>query len=485
MEEILRKLEVLKMIKATQAWAMGNSFHDISRERHEIALQNHREYFKNIPFYQKHCLRNNATDDVGFEQILDHLMITDDYFKSYSQSLIDNKDFEKLSTWVNSISFFDSPRHSDSELKTASGNESKSEPKNDTKIDSIDDWFEQMASKGINVVFSSGTSGQMSFVPRDPQTWKIFLELPLLYMPLLAAQKGVFSKIKKSVLLLAVKLLSPMTTLRLIRRVGLRDYDGFFLGFKGGNQGIQLAGAELAKLTAKSEFLYPIKMTPQAVRAIIKKSEDPADVAAAEEFLKNTVWDKNQNYIRILSSIENSIERGQKILVFGTPYLILEICEHLRKNGKRLRPKHGSQVMFGGGWKSFSGEKVTEEVLKNMISEFLGISIQYVSEGYSMTEIQGMMVKCKYGRFHVPPFLEIVLFDESLKRKPSDSCSGTLGIIDPFAFSYPGFLITGDDVNISNKSCACGIKGVAIEKVERTPGKEVKGCGGIMASVNA
>jgi hypothetical protein len=85
----------------------------------------------------------------------------------------------------------------------------------------------------------------------------------------------------------------------------------------------------------------------------------------------------------------------------------------------------------------------------------------------------------------VPPFLEAVVYDESLSIQRGDDVRGTLGILDPFATSYPGFVLSGDNVRLFRTPCACGLPGPTILKVERSPGKEVKGCGGIMATVNA
>ena len=54
-----------------------------------------------------------------------------------------------------------------------------------------------------------------------------------------------------------------------------------------------------------------------------------------------------------------------------------------------------------------------------------------------------------------------------------------------WAVSYPGFLITGDNVHRTSSPCPCGLDGDTLLSVGRAAGAEVKGCGGIMASVNA
>jgi hypothetical protein len=57
--------------------------------------------------------------------------------------------------------------------------------------------------------------------------------------------------------------------------------------------------------------------------------------------------------------------------------------------------------------------------------------------------------------------------------------------MDPFAVSYPGFLITGDAVQSTYRPCECGLAGESLLSVGRAAGAEIKGCGGIMATVSA
>ena len=64
-----------------------------------------------------------------------------------------------------------------------------------------------------------------------------------------------------------------------------------------------------------------------------------------------------------------------------------------------------------------------------------------------------------------------------------DDIYGALGFLDPFAICYPGFIITGDNVRRRNDSCPCGAIGMTISDIGRVAGREVKGCGGIMAAM--
>jgi hypothetical protein len=115
--------------------------------------------------------------------------------------------------------------------------------------------------------------------------------------------------------------------------------------------------------------------------------------------------------------------------------------------------------------------------------ETFGLPQEMVLEGYSMTEISVLMLRCEHGRFHIPPMLEPVMFDEALEPLEGEDISGTFGFLDPQAVSYPGFIISGDHVRMVSGECACGLSGPAITEIGRALGREVKGCGGIMGTM--
>ena len=170
-------------------------------------------------------------------------------------------------------------------------------------------------------------------------------------------------------------------------------------------------------------------------------------------------------------------------MVFGAPFMIKEFCDWLVSEKKEISLPPGSILFHGGGWKTFEGDRIEEEVFLKLVDQALGIKPLNVGEGYSMTEAQVLYPRCKQGRFHIPPITETVIFDEALEPIEGDDIYGALGFLDPFAICYPGFIITGDNVRRRNDNCPCGITGMTISDIGRVAGREVKGCGGIMAAM--
>ena len=121
-----------------------------------------------------------------------------------------------------------------------------------------------------------------------------------------------------------------------------------------------------------------------------------------------------------------------------------------------------------------------------MMATNLNLPSDKILEGYSMTEMNAFTLRCDHGRFHIPPTIEPIIFNEDLSPMGDDAdVRGILGFLDPLAISYPGFIISGDEVHFVDGDCPCGLSGPAVTKIGRASTREVKGCGGIMASVAA
>jgi hypothetical protein len=457
-----------RLLHDTMRWAAGAPFDaaHARQSRREAVLRNHRHYRSRIPLYRQIADRAGVNDDAPFEVLAHSMLLPDGIFKSYPQALLDKRDFGGMNRWLRTI-FHDEVKAPVEEHET------------------VDDWLASLEDQGIHVVYSSGTSGNLSFVPRDDYSWWLFREGSLYYAPLLLARRGAVGRVKGQLAGFAGRTLSSARFRQISNRLGFRDFDGIFLNFSGGNQGTQLVGQELAKRVRKANFLYQSKISATAIRALTRGQASPAERARTDAFLDATVRRKEENYERMIHATRAAMDDGQRLMVFGAPYLVKEFCDRILSSGKRMVLPAGSIVGYGGGWKTFDGEALSEPALLDLIESATGVRKQLVIDGYSMTEIGAIMLKCEQGHFHVPPHLETIILDDALDPVDGEDVTGILGVMDPFAVSYPGFLITGDNVHRSRILCPCGLGGETFLSVSRASGAEVKGCGGIIATVNA
>jgi hypothetical protein len=410
------------------------------RERHELDLSRfeelhveatlaaHEHYSRHLAAYRILASDLDLVDCRDVRLIRSELASTDDLFKSYDEAWIDAGDFGAMTQWIGSI--YTGPVHVDLAAVTT-----------------IQGWLDALERTGTRVWFSSGTSGHLSFVPRDElAAQNLDAQIGTLVGPLLG---GVESA---------------------------AGYDAILLSFQGGRQGLASAADKLASVTGRQTYLYDFAVTPDGVRAAAT-----GDTAAASEFRRRTVDELPHRYAVILDALRRSVADARPALLVGAPFQVADICEILARASECLTLPSGSLLFLAGGWKSFEGSKITRDELIATVTERLGVT--RVLESYGMTECTTQLPLCGDGRFHVPPTLWPMVFDDALV--PIDGLGrGRFGFSDPFATSIPGIFISGDEVDLTLQACACGLPGYSlIGEIRRAAGREVKGCGGVMSSV--
>ena len=456
----------LQLTTLAMRWAMSGSVNeDYARKLRFAAIRaNHRHYYDNIPIYRRLADQAEVPRDADTAQVAAEMMSTDHIFKSYPQEYIDSKDYGAMNGWLRQV--FDRPVEAEVDGVT-----------------SIDHWLACLAQNGIHTVFSSGTSGHISFVPRDAYTWSQLTGLGVSYIPLFQMRQGAARAWERTAARTVARMLGPDGFGEFFRRRGLRGFDGVFLSFSGGTQGTQVVGQTLARMVGRATFLFDLDLSATVVRALVRGPSDERERQLSDAFLDATVRRRTDNFRRVLAALRDSIAARRRTLLFGAPFMIKEFCEWLVAEGREVVLRPGSMLSHGGGWKSFEGDRIDEPAFLALIEQSLGVRPECVNEGYSMTEAQVVFPRCREGRFHVPPITETVIFDEALEPVTGDDIRGGFGFLDPYAACYPGFIITGDNVRRRAGGCPCGMDGVTISDIGRATGREVKGCGGIMAAM--
>ena len=441
-KELGRVLEIHDALRElTQIWVRGEEWEEeeARRLREQAILLNHQRYFRSIPAYRALAEDAGVDEDVAEPEVIQRdLMFSTDIFKSYDPALIDNADWQQMTLWLRSIFNRDLPGDYSS-------------------VKGMEEWIQKLTELDLTIMTSSGTSGQYSFVPRDNLTrMALMMNSALVFQPF-------FGKVLENI----------------------AEYDAAILNFSSGSAGVQAASNSIANIVQKAHFLYDMHMPADAVRVLQRGQRNEEERKFIEAFERVMTTEKDLRYEVMLESIRKSLENGQKILMQGACYQLKELCAKAVQQGGVILPE-GSVLLFGGGWKTFEGEKMAKADLLQLIEAAFGLKGDSAIEGYSMIEMNTMMTCCSEARFHIPPLIEPIVFDEDLLPKPGAGHRGTFGFLDPFALSYPGFLISGDEISLWQGECPCGRKGYAIDgEIQRVPGKEVKGCGGIMASVKA
>lgn len=406
---------------------------------HDVAtVAAHQHYREHVPAYAELAANLGLFDADDPVTISSQLGSTEDLFKSYRAEWVDAGDFVSMTRWIEGISSIRVNADLDA-------------------VSTVEDWITALAANGVVVRYSSGTSGHLSLVPRDRLADNTIAQLSF---------KQFFA-----------------TTQRL--GLDFPRFDGVMLTFRGGNQALSFLAEMLGKSCGNQTFLFDFRMNADLLRAVIRNVVSVAQRPQFDAFRRETVERLSEQYDRVLTALKASQRAGRPALILGGPGQIFEVCSMLEQRGEALQLPSMSVILLTGGWKSFKGVRVPRNEFGKKIAACLGILPDRIREAYGMTECSVQSNRCPHGRFHIPPAIRPSVLDDALYPIPKLG-TGRLAFADPFATCFPGFFISGDEVNLTLDPCPCGREGYSIVgEVRRAPGQEARGCGGVMTAVQA
>jgi hypothetical protein len=411
-------LELLLVASAMWARRRPVDLDGVAQLRHLLLRRRHARYVAHVPVYAHLARSIGAPEDdrIDVATITSELLLDAAIFKSYDPAWPTEGRFDRLTAWLTTISTV-RPQLETGDLTDVAG------------------WIHRLRDAGTSVARSSGTSGPVSFVPRDEATLRAL------------ARNGRFYA----------------------HSTWPDDGDGGFdclvLGPAASDIGVLSAARGLAHAATRTHHLVRAgrSETTGAAAWAAPPVPDDGDYAAAREFLADAVGSQ------------------RPVLVFGVPAALARLCHWLETRSRPVALPPGSRAVTGGGWKADT--PLAPEDLAELVQGSLGLPPASLSDGYSSTESNVVLAMCPNRRYHVPPVVDALVLDALLRPIDGDDVTGTLALLDPFAGSYPGFLITGDRARLVRHPCPCGLAGPALlEPIRRGPGFDARGCSGAMSS---
>ncbi|MFH1013854.1 MAG: hypothetical protein V1769_05035 [Thermoplasmatota archaeon] len=321
-------------------------------------------------------------------------------------------------------------------------------------IPSHDEIIEEFNKNGISIMFTSGTSGRFSFIPRDTRSW---------------------DRVKFSAMRSVIELMDydPDDQVILLipdpRQTNLTIASLFGIAFDLYNPSNVHVALDM-KIT--TQFL---RMQRDDTIGIREKIKAKALSTISPLMQRNS----DMKIIHLLEQIE---KKGQRVNIAGPPFWLDRIMQRMKKEGISVHLPQ-SQVLTGGGWKAEENKRTPEETFRKKVEEVLGIPQERYHDVYAMSECSSVFMSCEGHYKHIPPVIIPFVLDEDLNHVGYDTV-GRFAFIDPLPESYPGFIITGDRVKILKHCPVCNREGPVLDiEVTRLPGVEGRGCAAVMAEL--
>jgi hypothetical protein len=403
-------------------------------EREKLQLEAVRINFarmrNRIPALKKLADRQGVEHIDKIEDVLpvcfDHRVL-----KNYPIQIIENRDFPKLTSWLDKLTAHDLTKVDLSGVTT------------------IEEWLARLDAYGMLVTYSSGTTGKLSFVPRSYDElgpWKYH------YYSVTRACTGV----------------DPWTT----------KMPTFFPGYRGGHQTMlrmmTLFNQEMAGGPDNYYTLYDshIPADLMALSGRLQSAEDrgevqqlgldPALLAQRQQMLEQGRRREQDMEIWFAKLIKEF--KGQRVRIGGTFADLYRVAKAGLDKGLRCEFAPGSILMGGGGMK---GYKDAPDDWEEQVKYFFGIP--KLGNQYGFSECIGNAPMCDHGFFHFLPYAVPILMDAEGNALPREGVQkGRLVLVDPIPTSYWGGFTSGDEVTIHwEEDCPCGWGGPRAAKTIR------------------
>ncbi len=388
-------------------------------------------HHRNNAFYRKYCEQKEVSpDDIKVIEDLDKIpLIADVTFKQHPSG----KDF---AFWLAAIFTGDLPN-----IVVESENPT------------YDDVINAYNAAGIAVMYSSGTSGQLTFIPRDTKTFQAaeYAAAELTGSMTDHADDGAHLLSANHIYLLSP---NPTKTNLFIGKVSCLSFDLF----KDGDV----------------HYAMDYNITAEALQMAMGPKTGLR--GRLTSFVQNRAGDRIvDKTIQWLGHYEHTTET---IALSGPPFMLGHVLDTLRKDGKRFDFGERGMIMTGGGWKMLEDKRIPHADFRKQVEEVLGIPETHCLDIYGMCEGNGFMVQCPEGHYlHAPyTYYKPLILDDNLIPIGYGEW-GRFAFLDASAQSYPGFIISGDRARLLERCPVCDRPGPVLEpEIQRAKGEEVRGC---------
>jgi hypothetical protein len=405
-----------------------------------------------IPALKKLADRQGVRQIDKLEDVLpvcfDHRVL-----KNYPIQIIENRDFVKLTSWLDRLTAHDLKKMDLSGITT------------------IEEWLGRLEAFGMLVTYSSGTTGKLSFVPRSRDEFGAWRSH---FYNVNHACSGVdFYKEKIPTIFIGYRggyqtMLKMMSLFTIEMAGGDEHYHSLYDGH---------IPADLMALSGRIQ-------SAEDRGKILELGLDPALLGQRKAMLEQARRKDGDLESWFSTMIEKF--KGRRVRIGGTFGEMYRVARAGLDKGVKCQFAADSVMIGGGGMK---GYKDAPDDWEDQVKEFFGI--KKLCNQYGFSECIGNAPLCDHGFFHFFPYTAPLVVDSDGSALPREGVQkGRLVLVDPIPTSYWGGFISGDEVTMHwDEDCPCGWGGPRISKsirryTEAEGGEDKITCAGSQQAYN-
>ncbi len=396
---------------------------DLQTEALKLRFEDHRD---RIPMLTRLADKQGINHIGEIDDILP-LLFEHNVYKSYPGYLLETGEYGKLTRWLDRLTPYDLSK------VDCSG------------CESIHGWLDMISAvTELDPITSSGTTGTMSFTPKDRSDWRTFI-------------LGGFR-------------------IQLLQKFGVQPTDDdlndklhvCWPTHADGHTAFYRSPMYYKEYFAKGSdaHFHPMMNTPGdtdlmylAARLRAAQARGDSRVNVPDSLLARRgelEAEELERPARVKAWIDKLVEDlgGERVFILAPAQLIYDVAKPALAEGRKCHFAPNSSVTAGTGGKGFNLPEDWEQV----VDDFLNFGHEKYGYFYSFSEQCGMHVQCEHGRLHLTPWsIPLILDAETSELLPREGRqSGRAAFFDLAMNGAWGGLITGDQVEIDWSDCPCG-----------------------------
>ena len=407
-----------------------NEMHSISRSRLDELQQRalsarFDEQYARIPMVHKLAEKQGIRNIDAVEAIVP-LLFEHTMYKSYPVSFLGNRQFDKLTTWLDKLTSVDLGK------VDARG------------CESIDAWLDLLAAETeLDAATTSGSTGTMSFIPRtkhDMDTGFRSNRVTELQQfgkpPSDAAVNGLYHVIW------------PIFA------------DGHLMSFRAGQylKGILAQGREdhfhpLYPEKGSADLMWlAAQFRAAAAKGDASRVNVPPNLLARRDELERQQEGMMAHQIAFVERLVDEL-RGCRVYCQYPAYPLHLVAARGLERGRQCEFDPDSSIGTAGGAK---GMPLPPDWVEQ-VCRFFGA--ERLERYYGMSEISGLFKMCAAGRYHAQPWvIPFILDPDTSELKPRRGVQkGRAAFFDVVISGHWGGIITGDEIEVDfTTPCECG-----------------------------
>jgi hypothetical protein len=344
-------------------------------------------------------------------------------YKSYPESWFTQGKWDRMGQWLDTVS---------SHRVRGIDNEG---------VEDVDGWIERLAAAGHFMSCSSGTTGKCSMLTAS----MVDREVIKRYMT------AAFEWATKVPPRNEYRFVGAAPMVRNFRAIDAGDSvkDIYCDGVKHEYAGPPITVGQVSRMVAMR-------------RDIANGTARPAEIAEFEATSKArqaAMEEAKATAVRLLIEY-----RGKKLMIGGMTGALFEVSEAVRAAGYGAKDFHPENIIQTAG--GLKGAVVPPDYRERILETF-NVSGPRVYQFYSMQEVNTPFPPCSVGRYHIPPWVMLLLLDEggdNLIEPTEGEIEGRAGFFDISLDGRWGGIISGDRVKVDYGQCACGHQGPTVNR---------------------